>query len=216
MFWYVVKKGFPNEVGDFQFFAPFIFVIVPFVMLIFFGLALINYDAMATRSGWQPVLPLKGPLSPPIVGAVIFYVGQTVWLWRSWGKERMRAATADARLSNFLNVVFIGTSSFNHNCSGTGVTGRRHQRHGLWSSKPTLVSSNRKCPVVEARQSLRQAGAGATDPLGHILGRACPNLVSKNMMRVLVLLCCLLLSGLARADEPTITGSGGRCARRSC
>jgi hypothetical protein len=95
--WYIVKKGFPGEVGDFQFFAPFVFVIVPFVMLVFFGLALINYDAMAIRSGWQPVLPLKGPLSPPIVGAVIFYVGQTVWLWRSWRKERLRAATVDAR-----------------------------------------------------------------------------------------------------------------------
>lgn len=87
--WYVVNKAFPNEVGDVQFFAPFIFVVVPFVMLIYFGLALINYDAMATRSGWQPVLPLKGLLSPPIVGAVIFYVGQTAWLWRSWRKERM-------------------------------------------------------------------------------------------------------------------------------
>jgi len=87
--WYVVKKAFPNEVGDVHFFAPFIFVVVPFVMLIYFGLALINYDAMATRSGWQPVLPLKGLLSPPIVGAVIFYVGQTALLWRSWRKERM-------------------------------------------------------------------------------------------------------------------------------
>jgi len=52
-------------------------------MLIYFGLALINYDAMAARSGWQPMLPLKGLLSAPIVGAVIFYVGQTAWLWRS-------------------------------------------------------------------------------------------------------------------------------------
>jgi len=86
--WYLVKRGFPNEVRDLQFFLPFIFVVVPFVMLIYFGLALINYDAMTTRSGWQPVLPLKGPLSPPIVGAVIFYVGQTAWLWWSWRKEQ--------------------------------------------------------------------------------------------------------------------------------
>src|SRR5215472_6689619 len=95
--WYVVKKAFPNEVGDLQFFVPFVFVIVPFVMLIYFGLALINYDAMATQSGWQPVLPLKGLLSPPIVGAVIVYVGQTVWLWWSWRRDRARAATAAVR-----------------------------------------------------------------------------------------------------------------------
>src|SRR5262249_34908199 len=93
--WYVVKKAFPNEVGDVQLFAPFIFVVVPFVMLIYFGLALIDYDAMATRSGWQPVLPLKGLLSPPIVGAVVFYVG------RCYGGAGARseccAATAEAR-----------------------------------------------------------------------------------------------------------------------
>jgi hypothetical protein len=36
---------------------------------------------MAIRSGWPPALPLQGLLSPPIIGLVIFYVGQTLWLW---------------------------------------------------------------------------------------------------------------------------------------
>jgi hypothetical protein len=67
--------------------VTFITVIVPFVMLIYFGLAIINYDAIAARSGWPQALPLKGLLSPPLVGAVVFYIGQTVWLWWRWRGE---------------------------------------------------------------------------------------------------------------------------------
>ena len=85
--WYVVKKAFPDEVRDLRFFLTFIVVIVPFVLTICFGIAIINYDAIAIRSGWPPALPLQGLLSPPIIGAVIFYVGQTLWLWSSWRNE---------------------------------------------------------------------------------------------------------------------------------
>jgi hypothetical protein len=85
--WYLVKKAFANEVRDFRFFVTFIAVIVPFVMLIYFGLAIINYDAIAARSGWPSALPLKGPLSPPLAGAPVFYIGQTVWLWWRWRRE---------------------------------------------------------------------------------------------------------------------------------
>ena len=85
--WYVVKKAFPDDVRDLRFFLTFIVLVIPFVMLIWFGLAFINYDAMAKQSGWPPALPLQGLLSPPIIGAVIFYVGQTLWLWSSWRNE---------------------------------------------------------------------------------------------------------------------------------
>jgi tungstate transport system substrate-binding protein len=88
LLWYVVKKAFADDVKDLQFFLTFIGVIVPFVMAIYFGLAVINYDAIAARGGWPPVLPLDGLLSPPIVGMAIFYVGQTVWLWWDWRKLR--------------------------------------------------------------------------------------------------------------------------------
>ena len=64
IFWYVLKKIFLDEVRDARFFLTFIAVIIPFVMLIYFGLAVVNYDVMATRSGWPQALPLK-PLSPP-------------------------------------------------------------------------------------------------------------------------------------------------------
>ena len=85
--WYVVKKAFPDEERDLRFFLTFILVVVPFVLIICFGFAIINYDAMAVRSGWPPALPLQDLLSPPIIGLVIFYIGQTLWLWSSWRNE---------------------------------------------------------------------------------------------------------------------------------
>ena len=84
--WYGVKKMFPEETRDLRFFLTFIVVVVPFVMLIYFGLAIINYEAMTRSSGGEPALPL-GPLSPPIIGLIVFYIGQVVWLWSSWRRE---------------------------------------------------------------------------------------------------------------------------------
>jgi hypothetical protein len=47
-------------------------------MIVCLGWAVINYDAIATSHGWPEVLPLNGLLWPPIVGATVFYIGQTV------------------------------------------------------------------------------------------------------------------------------------------
>jgi len=69
--WYGVKKIFPGETRDIQFFLTFIIVVVPFVMLVYFGVAVINYDAMTRSSGWEPVLPLKSPLSLPVIGLIV-------------------------------------------------------------------------------------------------------------------------------------------------
>ena len=85
--WYVVKKAFPDEVRDLRFFVTFIVAIVPFVVIVCFGLAIINYDAITIGAGRPPALPLSGLLSPPLIGVAIFYVGQTVWLWWSWRNE---------------------------------------------------------------------------------------------------------------------------------
>ena len=87
--WYVVKQAFPDDVKDLRFFLTFIVVIIPFVMTVCFGLAFINYDAIAALSGWPLVLPLDSLLSPLIVGAVAFYIGQTMWLWWDWRKLRI-------------------------------------------------------------------------------------------------------------------------------
>ena len=84
--WYVVKKVFPDDAKDLQSFVTFIVAVVPFVMIVYFGLAVINYVAMAGRSGWPPILPLNGLLSPLILGAAVFYIAQTVWLWSDWRK----------------------------------------------------------------------------------------------------------------------------------
>jgi tungstate transport system substrate-binding protein len=86
--WYVAKKTSPDEVKDLEFLLIFIVVVIPFVMIIYFGLAVVNYDAMAGLSGWPPVLPLDSLLSPLIVGALAFYLGQTMWLWRDWRRLR--------------------------------------------------------------------------------------------------------------------------------
>ena len=87
--WYVMKKTFPDDVKDLQLLLTFIVVIIPFVMIVYFGLAVINYDAIAALSGWPLVLPLDSLLSPLIVGAVAFYIGQTMWLWWDWRKLRI-------------------------------------------------------------------------------------------------------------------------------
>ena len=87
--WYVVKKAFPDEVKDLQFLLTFIAGVVPFVLLIWFGLALINHDAIAALAGWPLILPLDRPLLPLILGAVAFYIGQTMWLWWDWRKLRI-------------------------------------------------------------------------------------------------------------------------------
>jgi tungstate transport system substrate-binding protein len=93
--WYVVKKALPNGVKDLQFFVTFIFVVVPFVTLVCFGLAVINYDAIAARAGWPPILPLDSPLSLPILAALAFYIGQTMWLWWDWRKLRIPRKSTD-------------------------------------------------------------------------------------------------------------------------
>jgi len=48
--WYVVKRAFTDDVKDLQLFLTFIVVVVPFVILIYFGLAVINYDSIAALS----------------------------------------------------------------------------------------------------------------------------------------------------------------------
>ena len=93
--WYVLKKTLPDEVKDFPFLLTFIIAIVPFVILVYFGGALINYNAIAIQFDWPEVLPLSDLLLPVIVGATVFYIGQTVWLWWDWHKLRIarRGAT---------------------------------------------------------------------------------------------------------------------------
>jgi hypothetical protein len=86
--WYVLEKIDPDEVTEIRSFLTFIILAVPFVMLIYGGLAIVIYNAMtATSGGSRPVLL---PLAPQVVvvGAVV-YIGLAVWLWSHWRKLRI-------------------------------------------------------------------------------------------------------------------------------
>ncbi len=58
--WYVAKAVNPDEVGHLQFFLTYVLVIIPFVIIIYFGSAIIIYDAI-TALPWPTALPLKLP-----------------------------------------------------------------------------------------------------------------------------------------------------------
>jgi hypothetical protein len=82
--WYVVKAVFPDEVTHLQFFLTFIVVIIPFVILLCFGSALISYDAITTPP-WPTLLPLKRS-TPEFLAAAVIYICLTVSLWLRWRK----------------------------------------------------------------------------------------------------------------------------------
>jgi uncharacterized membrane protein len=82
--WYGVKAVFPDEVTHLQFFLTFIVVIIPFVILVCFGSALIGYNAI-TASPWPRLLPLK-PSTPEFLAAAVIYIVLTAWLWLRWRK----------------------------------------------------------------------------------------------------------------------------------
>jgi hypothetical protein len=93
--WYAAEKVLPHDVGQLQFFLTFIVVIIPFVMLIYFGLDAIIDDAVATRAGWPTELPLGLP--PEIPALAVVYIGLTVWLGLRWRKLSSKRDTATRR-----------------------------------------------------------------------------------------------------------------------
>jgi hypothetical protein len=79
--WYLLEK---SEVIDIRSFLTFVVVIVPFVMIIYFGLDIIIDDAVATRGGWPTELPLGMPHEIPALAVI--YIGLTAWLGLRWRK----------------------------------------------------------------------------------------------------------------------------------
>ena len=78
----------PKEI-DAQSFFVFIIVIIPFVMVIYFGLAtIICNEIVAARFG-RPISPLELPLRK-IVPATVTYIGLSAWVWLRWRKLRAR------------------------------------------------------------------------------------------------------------------------------
>ena len=66
-----------------------IVVVIPFVMLIYFGLAVIICDKISVGRGWPTTLPLQLSTAEALAMAVT-YPSLTVWLWLRWRKLRIR------------------------------------------------------------------------------------------------------------------------------
>ena len=75
----------PNEGSSTQDFFVSIVVVMPFVMLVYFGLAVIICDEISVARGWPTALPLQ-PSSVEALAVAVAYIGLTVWLWLRWRK----------------------------------------------------------------------------------------------------------------------------------
>jgi hypothetical protein len=81
---WVLPKIIPRD--DASSFFVLIIGIVPFVMLVYFGFAVIIDDTIDQRYGWPPDLPLGW--RPEIFAGAVIYTGLTLWLWWRWRKLR--------------------------------------------------------------------------------------------------------------------------------
>jgi|307.fasta_scaffold461714_1 hypothetical protein len=80
----------PNEGSSPQDFFVLIVVVMPFVMLVYFGLAVIICDNISLARGWSTALPLQIFSRAEGLAAAVTYIGLTAWLWLRWRKLRIR------------------------------------------------------------------------------------------------------------------------------
>ena len=78
---------YPNEGSSPQDFFVLIVVVMPFVMLVYFGLAVIICDNISLARGSPIALHLS---SVEALTAAVTYIGLTAWLWLRWRKLRIR------------------------------------------------------------------------------------------------------------------------------
>src|SRR5262249_5320090 len=81
---------YPNEGSSPQDFFVMIVVVMPFVMLVYFGLAVIICDNIGLARGWSTALPLQIFSRAEGLAAAVTYIGLTAWLWLRWRKLRNR------------------------------------------------------------------------------------------------------------------------------
>jgi hypothetical protein len=82
---YAIETLSPNEFEDPRSFLILILVIVPFVMLIYFGLAVIIDDKINMGPG--TALPLRPSHTARTTAVVVLtYYGLSRWLWFRWRK----------------------------------------------------------------------------------------------------------------------------------
>ena len=75
----------PNEGSSPQNFLVSVVVAMPFVMLVYFGLAVMICNKISVARGWPTALPLQLSSAEGLAAAVT-YIGLTVWLWLRWRK----------------------------------------------------------------------------------------------------------------------------------
>jgi hypothetical protein len=83
--WVLLKTVPRDELRDASLLFTFVIGIVPFVMLIYFGFAVIIDDTIDQQHDWPPDLPLG---SREIFAGAVIYTGLTLWLWWRWRKLR--------------------------------------------------------------------------------------------------------------------------------
>ena len=74
----------PKEI-DARSFLVLIIVIIPFVMVIYFGLATIICNEIVAARSNPPILPSELSLRK-IVPATVTYIGLSTWVWLRWRK----------------------------------------------------------------------------------------------------------------------------------
>ena len=74
----------PNEGSSPRNFFVLIAVVIPFVMLIYFGLAAIICNEIVAAG--RPILPLELLSLRKIVPATVTYIGLSTWVWLRWRK----------------------------------------------------------------------------------------------------------------------------------
>ena len=85
--WHVFEKIDPDEITDTRSFLVFIIVVIPFVMLIYGGLATVIHNKILAVSGGLVYLPWAStPRVSVILAGAVMYIGLTVWLWSRWRK----------------------------------------------------------------------------------------------------------------------------------
>ena len=87
---YAMKTSDPNKGPSPRDFFVLITVVMPFVMVIYFGLAVIICDKISVARGWPTALPLQLFSRAEGLAAAVTYIGLTAWLWLRWRKLRIR------------------------------------------------------------------------------------------------------------------------------
>ena len=82
-FFSYVNQTISPEHTDSQSFWVFIVVVIPFLMVIYFGFAILISDTISLRAAWLTADDTELTFSESLVLAVT-YVGLSGWLWLRW------------------------------------------------------------------------------------------------------------------------------------